>query len=258
MAYSDTPLVSVITVCYNAAETIEKTIKSVLNQTYDNVQYIVVDGNSTDDTVTKVNSISENRLELISEPDRGIYDAINKGINASKGEVIHILNADDHYASADVLERIVTVFKNTDADVVYSGINYIDSNDRLLGTWQPKLFTRDSYRAGYHTPHPGYFASRRAYDRLGFYNIELKIAADFDLMLRMMEDRSISSTLFDDTTVLMRADGASSTIKGIWQGFGDIRYSLKTNGIKVNIIWYVCRRYLPKLSKKASRLLGHS
>ncbi|MEM9670840.1 MAG: glycosyltransferase family 2 protein [Pseudomonadota bacterium] len=250
------PKISVITVCFNAQTTIAHTIHSVLNQSYKNLELLICDGCSSDKTIATVQQFTDPRIKLVSEPDSGLYDAINKGIKRATGEIIHILNADDQYASTDVLENIAALFMNNSIpiDIVYSGIRYINDQGDNLDEWRPNTFFHGSYVKGFHTPHPGFFTTCQTYDRLGLYNTDFKVAADFDLMLRFMEDEKIHSHKLDAITVLMRADGRSSTLSGILNGFFEVRRSLEDNNQDIGLIPFVYRRYAPKVRGKFFRL----
>ena len=241
---------SIITVSYNSANTIMQTINSVDDQTLNEWEHIIIDGLSNDETPQLVYSALHSRRKFISEKDRGIYDAMNKGIALADGDIIAILNSDDLFATNDVLQNVQDVFAETDCDIVYSGIDYIDSSGRSITRWIPKRFIKGSYRNGFHTPHPGFFARRVVYQKLGNFDIDLSIAADFDLMRRFMESDHFQSVLLPATTVKMRADGTSSKFWNVLQGLNNIRQSFEKNDESLNLIVYFVRRYFPKLGRK--------
>ena len=172
--------ISVITVCYNAEKTIRKTIESVLSQKYPNMEYIIIDGKSTDNTMTVIKEYKTRISKVISEPDSGLYDAMNKGISISTGSVIGILNADDWY-EPDTLEKVMSCFKKADSDVIYGKINRIDKNNNQT-VFIP--YNLDSMYYVMALAHPATFVRKEIYNKYGKFNLNYKIAADYELMLR--------------------------------------------------------------------------
>lgn len=241
--------VSCITVCYNSEDTIRACISSIINQSYKNIEIIIIDGSSTDATVPIIEEVSKKRALIISEKDHGIYDAMNKGLQNASGDIIHFLNSDDRYASNDILAKVVENFQVSNACVCYGGINYTNKNDKILAYWIPQKFKKGSFSMGWHTPHPGFFARRFVYQKLGVFNIELKIAADFDLMMRFMENDHVQTQLLPFPIVDMRSYGKSSRLMGIIQGFLDIRRSFAAQKKSAGLFYFV-RRYCPKIFRK--------
>ena len=241
---------SIITVSYNSASTIMQTINSVDGQTLKDWEHIIVDGLSTDETPKLISSSLHRRRKFLSEEDQGIYDAMNKGIALASGDIVGILNSDDCFANNGVLQEIQNIFTKTNCDIVYSGIEYIDQQGRSVTQWIPKKFIKGSYQSGFHTPHPGFFAKRAVYERLGNFDKELNIAADFDLMRRFMESEYFKSELLPVPTVEMRMDGTSSKIKNIIRGQKDIRRSFAKDGNSPNLAWYFFKRYCSKIERK--------
>ena len=178
--------VSIITVSYNSASTIADTINSVNIQNYKNLEHIFIDGSSSDKTVEIIKNTCKKQKILISEPDKGIYNAMNKGIKLATGDIIGILNSDDTFTDSTVVERIVRLFALNN-DYVYSGINYVDNRGYIKRKWPAGTFKKGSYFYGWHTGHPGFWVKRKLYDETGLFNEELTIAADFEFMLRIME-----------------------------------------------------------------------
>ena len=194
--------VSIITVCKNSEVTIRQTIESVLNQTFKNIEYIIVDGGSTDKTLTVIEEyipLFHGRLAYISEKDNGIYDAMNKGISRASGDVIGIINSDDWY-EPDAVEKAVECFKRTDAEVVYGEIWLIDQNG------EREYHTSDST----YPPHPSTFIKREIYQRYGMFDLSYQIAADRDLLLRFMAD-GIRFERIDGILANFRRTGISNT-----------------------------------------------
>lgn len=247
--------ISIVTVSYNSEATISDTIESIDRQSFESWEHLIIDGESHDKTSQIVNEKADNRRKFISEKDAGIYDAMNKGIRLAKGDIIVILNSDDKLASATVLQEISEIFRTKNCDVIYSGIAYINPvGDRLM-TWIPKKFEKGCYVRGFHTPHPGFFVKRKIYDVIGVFDTNLKIAADFDLMLRVMETEHLKLAYHPHVTVEMRADGASAKFKNILIGFGDILKAFQKAEINVNPWHYAYRRYARKIVRKLVILL---
>ena len=204
--------ISVITVCFNSEETIGKTLKSVREQNNlgFNIEHIVVDGNSTDKTLQIIQEYSDVVSICISEPDNGIYDAMNKGWAVSSGDVVGFLNSDDYFASPDVLGRCVEVLSSESApDIVYGDIDYVDREDRIVRKWRSGV--QRPFRQGWHPPHPAFYAKRKTFDIAGGFDESFKIAADFDLMLRFMDVRNFSAAYIPAVMVKMRTGGASNS-----------------------------------------------
>jgi len=204
--------VSIITVCYNSAATIEDTIKSVLSQTYPNIEHIIIDGGSTDGTLDVIERYRKKVAVVVSEPDRGIYDAMNKGIARASGDIIGTLNADDFYAYPDVIESVVRVMEQSKADVCWGDLEYVSFRDttKVVRYWRSSEYAPGKFRRGWHPPHPTFFVRTRVYEKYGTFNIDFKIAADYELMLRLLEKHRVHSAYIARTLVKMRTGGASN------------------------------------------------
>ena len=203
--------ISIITVCYNAEDTISDAIQSVLTQDYKDVEYIIVDGKSTDRTLEIIQSI-KNRIKLISEKDRGIYDAMNKGINIASGDVIGILNADDVYKNCQVLTEVMDAFK-ANVSIVYGDIEYVKYNDlsKVVRKWKAGIFRSGKFKWGWMPPHPGFFVKKSCYESFGLFNLNLSTSADYELMLRMLEVHHLTCHYIPKTITSMRVGGASNS-----------------------------------------------
>ena len=203
--------ISIITVCYNSEETISDTIQSVLSQDYKDVEYIIVDGKSTDRTLEIIQSI-KSRIKLISEKDRGIYDAMNKGINIASGDVIGILNADDVYKNSQVLTAVMDAFK-ANVSIVYGDIEYVKYNDlsKVMRKWKAGVFRLGKFKWGWMPPHPGFFIKKSCYESFGLFNLNLSTSADYELMLRMLEVHHLSCNYISKIITSMRVGGASNS-----------------------------------------------
>jgi glycosyltransferase involved in cell wall biosynthesis len=209
--------ISVVTVCYNAAHTLGDAVDSVLGQTSDpsapfELEYIVVDGGSTDGTLDLLARHRKRIATLISEPDNGLYDAMNKGIKAATGDVVAILNADDVYASTDVLARVAATFRDSGVEAVYGDLHYVTADDlsKVTRSWNAGPYTPGAFRRGWMPPHPALFIHRACYDRWGLFTLALRSAADYELMLRFIHRHGMTLAYLPETLVLMRAGGVSN------------------------------------------------
>ena len=236
--------ISIITVCYNSSSTLRDTILSVAGQSYSNIEYIIVDGNSTDSTLKIIDDHKSIITKWISEPDKGLYDAMNKGIQMATGDIVGILNSDDIFSSTDVISKIVSNFGNN--DMVYGNIDYVNAKGKHVRSWKSSPYKSEAFLKGWHPPHPSLFVKRDAYLKYGCFDLSYSIAADFDLMLRFFEKHQLKSNYIDKTIVIMTAGGASNTFSGIMQGNKDINRSFKNNNIKKSN-FYFFYRYLPKI-----------
>lgn len=181
--------VSIITVVRNRQSTIEAAIKSVLGQSYSNIEYIVIDGASTDDTVAVVSQYRERISVLVSEPDRGIYDALNKGVGLATGDIVGFLHSDDVYAHQDVVSQIVSFFSSTECDGLYTDLVYFESQNsgRIVRCWRSRRFSKKLLALGWMPPHPTLFVRRSLYLKLGKFRTDLKISADYDFIVRLFK-----------------------------------------------------------------------
>uniref|UniRef100_UPI003FEE8C8B glycosyltransferase family 2 protein n=1 Tax=Prevotella sp. TaxID=59823 RepID=UPI003FEE8C8B len=211
--------ISLITATYNSGKTVEDTLRSVLAQTYKEIDYWVVDGGSKDDTmdiVRKYEPLFGGRLHWISEPDRGIYDAMNKGISHSTGDVVGILNSDDHFTSNDVLERVAAEMQaDNTLDAVYGDIHFIKDGapDRIVRYYSSKPFRPFWLRFGFMPAHPSFYARREVFEKHGLYSLDYKIAADYDMMVRLFLKHRIKAKYMPMDFVTMLMGGLST--KGV-------------------------------------------
>ena len=205
--------VSIITAVYNAASTVASTIESVIGQTYPNIEYIVVDGMSTDGTDKICNRYSDRIHLMIREKDHGIYDALNKGLSSATGDVIGLLHADDFFASSKVVERIASEFQgDSEIDGVYGDLMYVDARDveKRLRLWKSTEYRKSRFRWGWMSAHPTVYFRRECYDRFGYFRTDFRLAADYELMLRMMMIHDATMKYIPETLVKMRSGGKSN------------------------------------------------
>jgi glycosyltransferase involved in cell wall biosynthesis len=227
--------VSIITISYNAAETIAETIASVSQQTYPDIEYIVVDGASNDGTKDIIESCRASIQTYISEPDKGIYDAMNKGISLAKGELIGILNADDVYAHPQVVSRIVDAMQKTHSDACYADLQYVDRKNpnKTLRHWEAGEYERSAFLKGWMPPHPTFFIKRKCYEQMGLYRAQMKISADYELMLRMLYKHNVKTAYLNEVAVKMKAGGESNvSLKNRLKANREDRLAWKVNQLK--------------------------
>ncbi|EON75889.1 putative glycosyltransferase [Lunatimonas lonarensis] len=228
---------SIITVCYNSDKYIETAINAVLSQSYPNVEYILVDGASTDNTLSLIKRYAEKfpgRINWISEPDKGIYDAMNKGVQMATGDVIGILNSDDLYAHNQVLETVMNAFTNdASLDMVYGNLVYVKQSDtdKQVRKWVSKPYYDRFFEHGHVPPHPTLFLRRHVYEAAGLFNLNYKLAADYEFMLRVFKRFTFRSLYIPEVFVKMRLGGATNkSVKNIKDGNMEIIRSWKQNG----------------------------
>jgi glycosyltransferase involved in cell wall biosynthesis len=208
--------VSIITAVLNNRESIRDNLESVAGQTYPDVEHLIIDGGSTDGTVEVLRACGAGGLRWSSEPDRGIYDALNKGLRRATGEVIGILHGDDVYAHRHVLEEVADVFRTRQVDSCYGDLQYVDKGniDKVVRLWKSSPFKAGKFRYGWMPPHPTFFAKREIYERFNGYNPEFRIAGDYELMLRFLEIHKISTHYIPEVLVKMRVGGVSNRSLG--------------------------------------------
>lgn len=244
--------ISIITVSYNSANTIRDTFNSVLSQTYEDIEYIVVDGASKDTTVDITKEYEprfNGKMRWISEPDKGLYDAMNKGIAMATGEYIGILNSDDMYSNNDIVKQLVRAIITTNTDAVYGDVRYVDWYDtnKTVRHYSSKVFKRSLMRLGFMPAHPTFICKRRIYEKYGAFDTSFKIAADFEHLLRLIYVHNITTHYVSLDCVVMREGGVSSSgISSHKQILLDHLKAYKKNNVSSNIL-FEGLRYLYKI-----------
>ena len=235
--------ISIITVVYNNKETIQDAINSVLLQNYDNLEYIIVDGASTDGTVDVINEAlrihSKKNIKFISEKDNGIYDAMNKGIRTSGGDVIGILNSDDFYINNDIISVVVNEFITKGVDSIFADLVYVRSDDldKIVRYYSSAGFYPKRMAYGWMPAHPTFFVKKKIYEQYGLYKADYRISADYELVARFLVKNRISYSYIPKILVKMRTGGASTrNLKSNWVLNKEILRACAENGIKTNII----------------------
>ena len=206
------PLISVVTVSYNAVTTIEQTILSVINQTYSNIEYIIIDGGSTDGTVDIIRKYADRIAYWVSEPDKGIYDAMNKGIRMATGDIVGIINSDDFYHRTDILTKVMNAFQDKVTQAVYGDVRFVnpDNLDKTVRYYSSKKFTPRRFRYGFMPAHPTFFTYRKYFDEFGYYKTDYRIAADYVLLIRFLYTHHLKAKYLPLDFMKMRTGGAST------------------------------------------------
>lgn len=249
--------ISIITVCYNSEQFIGSAIDSVLSQLHDDIEYIVIDGYSKDNTVTIIQSYGNKVTKLVSEPDKGIYDAMNKGLSLATGDVIGILNSDDFYPHSDVISQVVATFeKNPNIDMVLGNVDFVkpDNLSSPVRFYSSFGFSPWKMRFGFMPAHPAAFIKRSAYEKVGSYALGYKIGADFEWFVRAFLIQNLSYVKLNQTVVRMREGGVSTSgLKSYWLSSKEQVRALRNNNIYTNIFFVMARlpiKFVQKAFKK--------
>ncbi len=201
--------ITIITVAYNSAHTIANTLQCIQNQSYNKIEHIVVDGNSSDNTFNIINNYPH-VSQTISEPDNGVYFAMNKGLEMAQGDIIGILNSDDIYATPYIIEKVAAFFMSSDIDGVYGDLDYINNKNKVVRNWRSGAYSRNKFLQGWMPPHPTFFVRKSVYDKFGGFNTNLKNSADYELMLRLMYKHKIKMGYIPEVMVKMKTGGLSN------------------------------------------------
>lgn len=239
--------ISIVTPAFNSAATIRDTLESVEKQGYENLEHIIVDGGSTDGTL-KIAAEYPRVSKIVSEPDRGLYDAMNKGVRLATGDVVGILNSDDFYAHSQVLSRVAALLNETDTSTLYADLEYVSSKNpsQVVRVWKAGSLRPENFRRGWMPPHPTFFARRHLYEQFGLFDISLRFSADYELMLRFLLKNNVSACYLPETIVRMRTGGASNAnLLNRFRANWEDRLAWKKNDLKPR--FYTL--YLKPLSK---------
>jgi glycosyltransferase involved in cell wall biosynthesis len=249
--------VSIITVVLNNADTIGQAIESVLGQDYPEVEYIVIDGQSTDGTLDVIKSYGDKITQWVSSKDGGIYPAMNKGLKMATGQIIGILNADDVYASNKVISGIVSKMMETNSDTGYADLNYVTRNDltKIVRYWRSGAFRKGSFKFGWMPPHPTFFVKKSVYEKFGVFDTTLRSAADYELMLRLLHKNQVSTCYWPHLAVNMRVGGESNKdVKNRIKANNEDALAWKKNDLKMPFF----TRYLKPIRKIPQFILKKS
>ena len=237
--------VTIITVCYNSESTIRDTLESVFNQNYEDIEYIIIDGLSKDNTIKIIHEQGEKITHFTSEPDKGIYDAMNKGIDLANGDIIGILNSDDLYYDKEIISLIANIFQeDNNIDAVYGNLLYFETENphKSVRYWKSISFYEDFFDDGFIIPHPTLFVRKSVYDNLGNYYPYFKISSDYEFMIRAFKVNKFIPFYLDKVIVKMRMGGESTkNWKNILIGNVEIYKAWKMNNLSVPFFFYVKR-----------------
>lgn len=241
--------ISIITVCFNSEKTIEQTLVSVGQQSHPEIEYIIIDGGSIDETLKKIKIHGTSVSKLISEKDLGIYDAMNKGIALATGDIVGFINADDFYPSPDIISKVVATFEASDVQCCFGDLFYVQQEDisRVVRYWKSCAYEPGLFEKGWCPPHPTFFVRRTVYQRLGGFNLDYKIGADVELMARFLVAGKISSLHIPEVLVHMRMGGITNRSLGnIFRQNLDIRRALLVNGLRFSWIRFISNKLLSR------------
>ncbi|QLK45115.1 glycosyltransferase [Vibrio owensii] len=226
--------VSVITATYNSSQTVIDTLESLNQQTYEDIEYIIIDGASSDSTLKVVQENCSRVAKIISEPDKGIYDALNKGIKAATGDIIGFLHSDDLFAYPDAIRDLVKTLEAEGTDSVYADLEYVSKEDtsKVVRKWKSGSFYKAKLLSGWMPPHPTFFMKREQYQKLGLFNLKFNIAADYDSILRYLWTHEVSTSYLPKVVTKMRVGGASNrSLKNIVEKTKEDIEALKANRV---------------------------
>jgi len=226
--------ISIITATYNSATTLRDTLQCVQEQDYPQIEHIVVDGASKDNTL-EIARAFPHISRICSEPDHGIYDAMNKGVRMAGGDVIGILNSDDFYTHPQVLSRVMAHLEQTGADILYADLEYVQplQTDRVIRLWKAGAYRHGQFLRGWMPPHPTLFVRRELYEKYGGFNTHLRFSADYEWMLRMLHCHRVSVCYLPEVIVRMRAGGVSNaSLRNRWRANQEDRLAWQLNGVQ--------------------------
>jgi glycosyltransferase involved in cell wall biosynthesis len=204
--------ITIITTTYNSSAFIADCLKSVNNQTYNNIEHIIIDGASKDNTLEIIKNVPSRIVKIVSEPDKGIYDAMNKGIKLATGDVIGILNSDDFFTSDNVIQSVVDTFHNNNIDALYGDVHFVDPDDlnKCVRYYSSAVFKPTLFRFGFMPAHPSFYMKRECYEKFGLFALDYKIASDYDLLIRYLYKEKIKYKYLKKDFVTMRTGGIST------------------------------------------------
>ncbi|MDT4291157.1 glycosyltransferase family 2 protein [Methylomonas sp. MO1] len=248
--------ISIVTVSYNAAEFIRDNLLSVSRQDFNIIEHIVVDGCSTDGTVDIVRKYGQHLAKFISEPDHGIYDAMNKGIFLASGDVIGTLNADDVYADDTILSQVADIFSDPTVDVCYADLLYVDRYDasKIVRYWTSCNYRSGLFEKGWMPAHPTFFVRRRIYEQLGGFDLQFSRQADFELTMRFLAVNKVKAVYIPKIWIKMRTGGISNnSLIGIIKGNIEAYYACRKNNLSVRMPMFILRKVLSRMPQFFNR-----
>jgi glycosyltransferase involved in cell wall biosynthesis len=251
--------VSIITVCFNSEKTIRDTIDSVISQNYPLIEYIIIDGGSTDQTMSIIREYEDKVSIIVSEADRGIYDAMNKGIALASGQIIGMLNSDDVYISRNVVSELMDKMQSENADSVFADLVIVDPDnlDKILRYYDSSFFSPQKFRFGWMPAHPTFFVKKSLYDKVGPYSLDYKISADYEMLIRLLWVHRVSYAYLQKPVVRMRYGGASTAnlSRNVLLN-KEIVQACRANGISTNLFLVLLKIPAKLLGLLRIRFLG--
>jgi glycosyltransferase len=255
--------ISVVTVSFRSAATIGDTLRSINEQTYPDLEYIVVDGGSNDDALAIVEREGKRVSKVVSEKDKGINDAYNKGLRLATGDIIGFLNSDDYYCRTDVIARVARVFEDPAVDICYSDLVYVDKDDtsKIVRMWKSRPWKPGLFRIGFAPAHPTVFFRRRVYEQVGEFQVEYRYAGDFNYMLRMFSLPNVKAVYVPEIWVKMRTGGRTGDgMAAIKPHFAEISRALNSQGVPYSVwrifLYKIIDRSLQRVRARFVRLDG--
>jgi glycosyltransferase len=236
--------ISIITICFNNEADIRPTLESVVNQTYLGIEYIIVDGSSTDNTLAIVNEYNDKISKIISEPDKGLYDAINKGIRNATGDVVGLIHAGDRLYDNDVIAKIAKYFEKNEIDALYGHSKIVNNKNEVVRINKSPKFKKVLFKQGWFPSHQSFYAKRELFQKYGFYNLKYRIAADYELLLRLLYYNDVKVSLLDEYIILFSLGGTStkslhniySLNKECFQAWKDNGYSMPLYIVSIKLL----------------------
>ncbi|MEI8141450.1 MAG: glycosyltransferase family 2 protein [Chitinophagia bacterium] len=238
--------VSIITVCFNSEKTIERTINSVLSQNYSNIEYIIVDGDSKDSTIQIIEKYKNSIQKLVSEKDDGIYDAINKGISISTGDIVGILNSDDIFSNQNIITDVAKLFiEKPQLDSIIGNIAFINDKEKIVRVYNSKSWRPNRFEYGFMPPHPSFYCKRELFHKFGGYKKDYKIAADYELLIRFLKIHQISYYQLNTIMVYMNLGGVSTNgFKSTFLLNHEVKRACLENGLSTNYLKLYSKYFL--------------
>lgn len=252
------PKISIITVVFNNEATILDTMRSVAAQNYPNLEYLIIDGQSTDGTLERIETHKGIVSRLVSERDHGIYDAMNKGLALASGEIVGFLNADDLFAGPTVLQQVADAFRDESVDACYADLVYVSQdNQRVVRHWKSKSFTKGDFSLGWCPAHPTFYVRKAVVEKLGDFDQSFRLAADAELMMRFLERGNIRTTYVPQVWVRMRVGGQTNqSLKNIIQQNKEILSALKKNGVRFSTSLFSANKIANRVRQFISGRIG--
>lgn len=240
--------ISIITVCYNSDATISESVASVARQTYSDFEHLIIDGASSDRTVEVARLHAIANAKIISEPDVGIYDAMNKGLGLARGEVIGFLNADDIFVDDQVISRVAAAFEDTAVEACFGDLLYVTEDNRsVVRYWKSRPFVPGSFARGWSPAHPTFYIRRSALERLGSFDLSYRLAADTEMMMRYLEKGGVRAAYIPHVQVRMRVGGATNrSLRNIFRQNREIFRALKKNDVPYSMISFMLHKLVSR------------